>query len=58
MEVEGEKKEGGGGWTEGVSFTGQHEGFVNAVQWVKGDEQGQYCSFRLDYKRTLLLIRA
>lgn len=32
---------GGGGWTEGLSFGGQHDGFVNAVEWIKGDGQGQ-----------------
>ncbi|ORY58665.1 WD40-repeat-containing domain protein [Leucosporidium creatinivorum] len=41
MDVDGEsKKEQGGGWIEGLSFTGQHEGFVNAVQWVGGDGDG------------------
>lgn len=44
MAIDGEsKKEEGGGWVEGVSFTGQHEGFVNAVQWVGGDGEGE-CS--------------
>ncbi|KAK4703285.1 phospholipase A-2-activating protein, partial [Phenoliferia sp. Uapishka_3] len=30
----------GGLWSEGVAFTGQHDGFVNAVEWIKGDGQG------------------
>lgn len=33
----------GGGWVEGVEFGGQHEGFVNAVQWVSGEGEGELC---------------
>lgn len=27
----------GGTWLPGVTFEGQHEGFVNACTWVAGD---------------------
>lgn len=40
MEVDG-KSGGGGGWTEGATFSGQHDGFVNAVEWIKGDGEGE-----------------
>ncbi|KAL8277995.1 hypothetical protein RQP46_009627 [Phenoliferia psychrophenolica] len=30
----------GGTWTEGLAFTGQHDGFVNAVEWITGDGEG------------------
>ncbi|KAK4058761.1 hypothetical protein OIO90_000206 [Microbotryomycetes sp. JL221] len=30
----------GGGWSAGLQFSGQHEGFVNAAQWIPGDGQG------------------
>ena len=36
-----EDGKGGGGWTEGVAFTGQHDGFVNAVEWITGDGEGE-----------------
>lgn len=51
MDVDGEQptRDGsGGGWVEGVSFTGQHEGFVNAVQWISGEGEGKWCSLSFD----------
>ena len=36
-----EDGKGGGTWTEGIDFSGQHDGFVNAVEWIKGDGDGE-----------------
>lgn len=36
-----DKGEGGADWKEGSTFTGQHDGFVNAVKWLKGNPSSE-----------------